>query len=126
MNEREKLIKLLGNGFYEALSKFKGEDNDKKGCDFLADYLLEILADTLLENGVVVPPCKIGDTIYNIYFNDDKKAYAIEEFVAEEVSSERVIVDNGACEIGIEEFGEYAFLSREEAEKALAERSDKE
>lgn len=110
MNEREKLVKLLENGFYEALSKIKGEDNDKKVCDFLADYLLE--------NGIIVPPCKIGDMIYNIYFNGDKKVYTIEEFVAEEVSSERVIVDNGACEIGIEEFGKYAFLSREEAERA--------
>ena len=29
MSEREKLIELLENGFYEALSKIKGEDKDK-------------------------------------------------------------------------------------------------
>lgn len=119
MNEREKLIELL------LQSELKAEKLGIFNCH-RSEAKAGIVADFLLENGVVVPPCKISDTIYNIYFNDDKKAYAIEEFVAEEVSSKRVIVDNGACEIGIEEFGEYAFLSREEAEKALAERSDKE
>lgn len=53
MTERERLVELLNNGFYEALSKIKGEEKDKKACDFLADFLLE--------NGVIILPCKIGD-----------------------------------------------------------------
>lgn len=118
MNEREKLIELLLQSELEAeeLGIFNCHRNEVKAG---------IVADFLLENGIIVPPCKVGDTVYNIYFNDDKKTYAIEEFVAEEVSSERVIVDNGACAIGIEEFGKYAFLNREEAEQA-AERLNNE
>ena len=53
MTKRERLIELLNNGFYEALSKIKGEDKDKKACDFLADFLLS--------NGVIVPPAKVGE-----------------------------------------------------------------
>ena len=56
MTERERLFELLENGFYEAVSKCKGEDKDKKACDFLADYLIE--------NGVIVPPVKTGGTVY--------------------------------------------------------------
>ena len=40
MNERERLIKLLEDAFFEALSQCKGEDCDKKACVFIADYLL--------------------------------------------------------------------------------------
>lgn len=58
MNERERLIELLNNGFYEALSKIKGEDKDKKACDFLADFLLE--------NGVIVPPVAVSDMVFEI------------------------------------------------------------
>ena len=38
MNERERLIKLLEDAFFEALSQCKGEDCDKKACVFIADY----------------------------------------------------------------------------------------
>ena len=53
MTERERLVELIKNGFftkpvYEALCT-----NKRKACDFLADYLLE--------NGVIILPCKIGD-----------------------------------------------------------------
>lgn len=38
--EREELVDLLNDACFIALSKCKGSD-DKKVCDFLADYLLE-------------------------------------------------------------------------------------
>ena len=30
------------------------------------DSLIEIIADYLLENGVIVPPCKVGDKMYKL------------------------------------------------------------
>lgn len=53
MSERERLVEILNNGFYDALSKIKGENKVKQACDLLADYLLA--------SGVIVPPVKVGE-----------------------------------------------------------------
>lgn len=63
---------------------------------------------------------KPGDTVYCIYYSDDNKRYQIDELEALEVSNRRIWLD-GFYE-KISEFGKSLFLSREEAEKALAER----
>ena len=57
MNERERLIELLMQGELEA---------DKQGvfnCS-RSEWKAEIMADFLLENGVIVPPVKVGGTAY--------------------------------------------------------------
>ena len=66
---------------------------------------------------------KPGDTVYCIYYSDDNKRYQIDELEALEVSNRRIWLD-GFYE-KISEFGKSLFLTREEAEKALAKwRSD--
>lgn len=65
------------------------------------------------------PTIKSGDTFYYVYFNDDRKRYDIDELVAEEVSDKRVWVDNGLCEIGINEFGKFAFIDYQKAKEAV-------
>ena len=62
---------------------------------------------------------KPGDTVYCIYYSDDNKRYQIDELEALEVSNLRIWFDEFNEEIS--EFGKSLFLSREEAEKALAE-----
>ena len=47
--DRERLIELIQNAV--------------NGC---ARHWAEIIADYLLANGVIVPPCKVGDTVYVI------------------------------------------------------------
>ena len=64
---------------------------------------------------------KPGDTVYCIYYSDDNKRYQIDELEALEVSNLRIWLDG--FDEKISEFGKSLFLSREEAEKALAERS---
>ena len=64
---------------------------------------------------------KPGDTVYCIYYSDDNKRYQIDELEALEVSNRRIWLDG--FDEKISEFGKSLFLSREEAEKALAERS---
>lgn len=71
------------------------------------------------------PTIKSGDTFYYVYFFDDKKRYEVDKLVAEEVSDKRVWTDNGCCEIGINEFGKFAFLVYEKAKEA-AERLNNE
>lgn len=34
-------------------------------------------ADALIENGVIVPPCKVGDTIYTISINREIEEYVV-------------------------------------------------
>lgn len=75
MTERERLIELLQEGntkagehLREATKKMLAE----KGCfnsktDYDRRNIYEIEADFLLENGVIVPPCKVGDLVYVVY-----------------------------------------------------------
>lgn len=77
----------------------------------------EEFADYLLANGVIVPPCKLGQTVYWL---DDGKIKQGEVF---EISlhSDGLLVHTGT-----QYCLERVFLTREEAEKALAERSENE
>ena len=123
MTERERLIKLLMQGELEA---------DKQGvfnCS-RSEWKAEIMADFLLENGVIVPPVKAGDTIYEIH--ERRKG---NEWV--KIISERFVhgveICAGGCMIArcgstisvfLSDIGKTVFLTREEAENALEERED--
>lgn len=93
---------------------------------------VERLADYLLAEGVIVPPCKVGQTVYvtDIFEGEIAKCEIIkvECFAGEEVTlieykapKEDVVY---SYECPDTEIGKTVFLTREEAEKALAERSE--
>lgn len=83
----------------------------------------EFYADHLLKNNIIVPPCKIGDTIFftgygiieeltvggtSIEIHDDNSYYAL-------VAAYRT---NGTREVFyFADFGQIVFTSREEAER---------
>ena len=52
MTERERLIELLNNSL--------------TGSVGLSSVLSTSIADYILANGVIVPPCKVGDTVYYV------------------------------------------------------------
>lgn len=113
MTERERLIELIKNGFftkpvYEALCT-----NKRKASEYLADFLLK--------NGVIVLPVKVGDVVY-IVCNVDNNT-VIEEAAVEEVSTYRIWTDEVYYDL--DDIGKTVFLTREAAEKALAERGEK-
>lgn len=60
MNERERLIKLIEDGSCSYLSTEKCK-NLMCECRTCCE---QVLADNLLKNGVIVPPVKIGETVY--------------------------------------------------------------
>ncbi len=62
--------------------------------------------------------CKIGDTIYTIYSDEDGSL--IEELTVSEVSTQRIWADYG-CSFHYDDLGKTVFLTPEEAEKALEE-----
>lgn len=128
MADRERLTALLMAGAGDCLGK-----GGALNCTKLADYLLE--------HGIIVPPCKVGDTYYTIqkYCNTDPfdiekepvmpwdcefycsradcsfKEYRIDEHRFCTVSS---ILDAEKA------IGKTKFLTREEAERALKEREN--
>lgn len=107
MTDREQLIALLMAGAGDCLGK-----GISLNCSKLADYLLE--------HGVIVLPCKVGDTIYQ---TDGVRIYTstIYEITYTEnkviFMTENVVFDERAINNSI-------FLNREEAEQALKEREN--
>lgn len=105
MSERERLIKLLG-------CKYNCVDRNK--C-------LEGQADYLLDNGVIVPPVKVGDTVYRISFARGARM----KYVQETTISRIAIDDDGlwlfcSCNPIVKcKYGELVFLTKTDAEKAL-------
>ena len=114
MTERERLIELLGgkNGFTE-------EDND-------------VLADYLLDNGVIVPPVKVGDIVYTNrsmqgwYMKLKDRPYeARVVFVGingkDNFMNVAFLKNDNMLSFKFSEIGKTVFLTREDAEKALKE-----
>jgi hypothetical protein len=92
--------------------------------DRLAQY-----EDAEEEGRLVVLPCKIGDTIYDIYeFIENRDSPEIFEYSAEtiEIGQDKrgvyFIIDSTIFRL--DDFGKSAFLSKEEAEKALKGESE--
>lgn len=82
----------------------------------------EELTDYLLANGVIVPPCKVGDTVWCIIdgFNRAMEG-RVRRFTAYENFINIYCGINGYYEQNYtdKEFGQTIFLTKEEAEKAL-------
>lgn len=108
MTEREKLIALLDDGCYKACSDASGKKVN------------EVLADYLLENGVTILPCKVGDMVYSIWQDDDGNLQ-IDETEIVDVSIHKIWVNGGGFDV--DWLGKSDFLSREEAEKEIEKRT---
>ena len=107
-------------------------------CDF-GDLTVcpSAVADHLLANGVIVPPCKVGDTVYMPWEWNGTSGVAI-------LTINRIVVDfthrpyvntnffsddeeywlaYNCGRFDFNDFGKTVFLTKKLAEKALAERS---
>ena len=91
------------------------------------------LAQHLLNAGVILPPCKVGDTVYCIWQYSD---FAITEppFI-KPAKAESFVIDEGTIKVFPDNYSEMddhwfrlldIVFTQEEAEKALAERSENE
>lgn len=113
MNERKRLIELLYN-IPPMNINIGGRRNGKRLMT------MQHLADHLLANGVIVPPCKVGQTVFCIRYDKARKPFV----KPLEICS---IASFGAGKFMVfttklDTWGVTAFATREEAEKALAER----
>ncbi len=82
------------------------------------------MTDYLLENGVIVPPCKVGDKVW--YHDCVPTSRGLERILRS--SEVREITIDSHCSfvtlvsytsLDLEKFGKTVFLTREEAEAAL-------
>lgn len=106
---RERLIELIEDAYF---------------CN------IEELADHLLANGVIVPPCKAGDKVYFVNERCDENAdeyidISVGEVVSFSMQKEGLWAycryEDGLTywHIVDEDFGKTVFLTKEEAEAAL-------
>ena len=96
---------------------------------------IEMVADHLIAHGVIVPPCKVGDTVYyfcetfgavlpyfvetlNIwYYDKDKLCYQYEANCYN--NEENELIDG--IDFEPDDIGKIVFLTKEEAEQKLKE-----
>ena len=130
MTEREKLIEILLDGVTFT-------DTYKNTAQMQVEYV----ADHLLAHGVIVPPCKVGDIVYakgwwwrdgddvatyqitNITITQNKKGEWTKKYRAMRFLNGKTI--DYPLNFSFEEIGKTVFLTKEEAEKALAEMEKK-
>ena len=113
---RDRLIELI-----DAAKEGDVRQDREKPRKYLADYI----ADHLLAAGVIVPPCKVGDVVWRICRDPISFEYEIIEQCVWSIH----MYENGVhiylsplVSFRPSAIGKILFLTREEAERALAER----
>ncbi len=113
MSEHERLVELIDNSNIQ----INGNVTPYR------DYGIDDLAKHLLTNGVIVPPCKVGDIVYAVSNN---KVYKTRVFSMVAETEDKKWVYILKCNIfdGISMFrkflfGKTVFLTKEEAEQVL-------
>lgn len=100
MTDRERLIELIVDV----------ENKIFQSCPYTTDTLrIENIADYLLANGVIVPPCKVGDTVFQV--GTDRKIY--------QSTITKLIYDTYGIAFDERAIGKSIFLTKAEAEQAL-------
>ena len=88
------------------------------------------LAEADKDGRLVVPPCKTGDTVYEVTNRKTISEYRVKEICVELFCTfikwdvVAGFVDKSIFGVSVDEIGETVFLTREEAEKALEARKD--
>ena len=103
MTDRERLIDLI---------------IEAKRTDPETGSFTEYLADYLISNGVIVPPCKVGDTVYHLYPKQGIKANKVKRI---QVGTYGMMIADRNGVFRDDEINKTVFLTREEAENALKE-----
>ena len=116
--ERERLIELL-NKKYDHFCDQCGVNKDSRYTEDLADYLLE--------NGVIAPPLKVGDTVWVKEMGSGKikecKISRIRALITEKARTYEMVAENLRRPITIsfmfteKDIGHEVFLTKKEAKE---------
>ena len=116
---RDRLIELFKKIEYTSFPEMTMKAN--LGNQF-TDYALNSIVNELLANGIIAPPCKVGDKVYAIGVITGQ---IIESVVTSIVYSGNNIflhLENETVVDVFQQLGKTIFLTKEGAEKALIER----
>lgn len=83
------------------------------------------IVDAIIDEGVIVPPCKVGDTVwFETYKKNATVCVGVQPHKVDRIDVICVCDIKNLVETNIREweFGQSVFLTRAEAEKALKER----
>jgi hypothetical protein len=112
--QREKLVELLkeadANPYNREITNF--ED------------IMEMIADYLMSNNVVVLPCKAGDIIYIIGEITSQIVYDTINHIMYNGEEFRLATDSGFLVLVEQQLGKTVFLTKPEAEAKLKEMRD--
>ena len=105
---RDRLIELIDDFIHNIdVTKWYSEEHD------------EGLADHLLANGVIVPPCKVGDKVYFIGAFTGQIIETVVLGIGYNENDVYLICENFTIVSVAEQLGKTVFLTREEAEARL-------
>ena len=110
MTERERLIALMGECCATYLN-----------VTHLLDFEKAIIADYFLANGVIVPPCKVGDVVYDIHYG---KVFGGKVIMLNMFDDCFTFVASGGRYYKDDDIGKTVFLTKEEAEQALRKEAE--
>ena len=116
---RDRLMELLGNVFLPINERNAFGSYDTVGETTLGYNDKERIADHLLANGVILPPCKVGDAVYQVYADDCGNDGCMGTCESCESATWKI------AEMQFDPFKDFdktVFFTREEAEKALREK----
>lgn len=86
----------------------------------------EVCADHLLANGVIVPPVRVGQTVLYNPFGNHLLELEIAQIIIEPIAEIGMSFHCcGGVVFDMRDFGKTAFLTREDAEKALRKENGK-
>ena len=120
---RDRLIELIAEG-RELCEQIQCEECTRS-CKGLNDCIANVQADHLLKNGVIAPPCKVGDTVYVLFGEPSHtiKEFRVRTIVFGETHDSIGFTNKSLFTIWdkrwYDYFGKTVFLTREEAEQAL-------
>lgn len=108
MTQRERLIELLKQAFYNA--------DDNYGIPNI-----EQVADNLFENGVIVPPVKVGGIVWVIYNKCVTPANVMAVYVDKSggMFDLKILTEGLKSTINKDYTFDMVYITKEEAEKAL-------
>lgn len=105
MTDRDRLIELVG----KAKEEYANDITDHTETDYIVERLLN--------NGVIVPPCKVEDKVWFVCFG---KIYP-HKIKSIEISEFGMYANSSSLNFNFEHFGKTVFLTKEEAEAKLKE-----
>lgn len=116
MSERERLVELLKQNCH-------CKDKDCSNCNSNGICFTHREADYLLENCVIVPPVKVGDTVYVIPKYNGNPYCGVQQDKVQMIGKTsrgiHIKTRNKSSFNKTYMFGKTAFLTKEQAEKAL-------